>query len=61
MQAYVKYERIFHRKSNTTAAAKERETTWEELLPESMRKFELFHQLKINCKNVAHWPSNECK
>ena len=43
MQAYVEYERIFCRKSNTAAAAKERETAWEEIVTESTHKFELFH------------------
>ena len=31
MQAYVECEHIFRRKSNTAAAAKERETAWEEI------------------------------
>ena len=31
LQAYVEYEHIFLRKSNTAAAAKERETAWEEI------------------------------
>ena len=32
MQVYVEYKHIFWRKSNTAAAAKEREAAWEEIV-----------------------------
>ncbi|XP_030289826.1 uncharacterized protein LOC115591728 isoform X2 [Sparus aurata] len=57
MQAYVEYEHIFRRKSNTAAAAKERETAWEEIAarvnacsPTGEKR--TWKQLKLKYKNI---------
>ncbi|XP_059215854.1 uncharacterized protein LOC131993817 [Centropristis striata] len=57
MQSYGEYEHIFRRKSNTAAAAKERETAWEKIAarvnacnPTGERR--TWRQLKMKHKNI---------